>query len=654
MRLCRLAVARVPLLAALGCGGGDLVLPSESGPARIEIIGGDGQTGSAGAALADSLVVRVLDGQDRAVSGLRVAFALAEGTTTGQVAPDTVVTDNRGLAAAEWVLGSGAGAQGVDATVVGEGLTETFTASATSGAASRLVTVSGDDQIAPVGTDLPDSLVVRVEDPFGNPVGGVQVVWATQVGSLSPESVVSGPDGRAATRRILGSAAGEQSATAAAAGLDGSPVTFTHTAVPGTAASLVLISGSGQTGPPGEELQDPLVVRVVDQAGNGIAGQAVTWVVATGGGSVDPGTSQTDAEGFASTGWTLGPSNGPNTLNAVASGVGVVGFTAEGRNGGGGGGGGSGPSAGLSTVTATPTSIQAITGTATITVTVRNGSGQPVPGASVTLEATGSGNILTQPGGQTGADGVVTGALRSSVPGTKVVAAIVNGSVEVNQTAQVTVTLAPAVRVELLEGDGQTAPAGTAVDIRPAVRVLDAGGQPVAGFGVTFVVTGGDGSVDGASQTTNSDGVARVGSGSWTLGSVPGTNTLEARAGTLQGSPIVFTAEGQPAAARLIFLTQPEDVDEDELFDPPVRVGVVDGSGNPVSVSGIEIRIELLETDGRGQDNRLDGDATVATVDGVAVFADLSVDRNDEYRLRASAPDLIGVDPVLSDAFEVD
>ena len=47
------------------------------------------------------------------------------------------------------------------------------------------------------------------------------------------------------------------------------------------AASLVLTSGSGQTGPPGEELQDPLVVRVVDEAGNGIPGQAVTWVVAT-------------------------------------------------------------------------------------------------------------------------------------------------------------------------------------------------------------------------------------------------------------------------------------------------------------------------------------------------------------------------------------
>ena len=62
----------------------------------------------------------------------------------------------------------------------------------------------------------------------------------------------------------------------------------------------------------------------------------------------------------------------------------------------------------------------------------------------------------------------------------------------------------------------------------------------IAGFGVTFVVTGGGGSVTGASQTTNSDGVARV--GSWTLGSSPGANTLAARAGSLPASPVDFTA----------------------------------------------------------------------------------------------------------------
>jgi adhesin/invasin len=487
-------------------------------------------------------------------------------------------------------------------------------------------------------------------------VAGVAVGWTADVGSVSPASAVSDADGLAAARRILGAVAGGQTAVATAPGLTGSPLTFTHTAVPGTAASLVLISGSGQTGDPGTQLPEPLVVRLVDESGNGIPGQAVTWIVATGGGVVDPGTSQTDAEGFASARWTLGPSTGTNTLNAVVSGVGVVGFVANGTNGGGGGGGGgSGPSASQSTVRAEPTSIQAVNGIATITVTVRDGGGAPVSGASVTLAASGSGNTLTQPAGTTGSDGIATGTLRSSVPGTKVVSATVNGSIQVNQTAQVTVTLAPAARVELLEGDGQTAPAGSAVDVRPAVRVVDDLGQPVAGFGVTFVVTGGGGSVDGASQTTNSDGVARVGPGSWTLGTVPGTNTLEARAGALQGSPVVFTAEGESTPSRFVFLTQPQNVDEDEVLNPAVQVAVVDAAGNVVPISGIAIRVDLLRANGPTANSRLEGVRTVDTVDGVAVFSDLRVN-NDEngYRLRASSPDLPGIAPVVSDAFNVD
>ena len=650
MRFLRAVLLCVPTLLAGGCGGGDLVLPSDAGPTRLEIVGGNEQSGTAGSALADSLVVRLRDAQDRAVAGLEVAFS----TESGEVSPDTVVTDDDGLAATEWVLGGGIGTQAVDAKVVGSALAVRFTASAGSGNATRLVLARGDAQSAPVGTALADSLVVRAEDAFGNPVAGVEVAWEADIGEVSPASTVTGADGLAAARRILGPGAGEQTTTATAVGLTGSPLTFTHTAVPGTAASVVLISGSGQTGPPGQELPEPLVVRVVDQSGNGIPSQPVTWVVATGGGSVDASTTQTDGDGFAQTRWTLGPTAGSNTLNAVVSGVGVVGFSATAGGGGGGGGGGSGPSASLSTVSASPTSIQAVTGTSTITVTVRDGNGSPVQGATVALAASGSGNTLTQPAGPTGADGIATGSLQSGVPGTKVVSATVNGSVQVSQTASVTVTLAPASRVELLEGDDQTAPAGTAVTVRPAVRVTNDLGQPVAGFVVTFVVTGGGGSVQGASQTTNSDGVARV--GEWTLGPTPGANTLEARAGSLQGSPVVFSAEGTAAGGglRFEFTIQPADVDEDEPFT--VEVTIKDAGGAVVPLDGIEIQLGLFR-EGRDNPNNNDmrGERNRSTVDGVARFPDLVVTREDEnYRLRARSDALPDVPPVFSNSFDVD
>jgi len=52
----------------------------------------------------------------------------------------------------------------------------------------------------------------------------------------------------------------------------------------------------------------------------------------------------------------------------------------------------------------------------------------------------------------------------------------------------------------------------------------------------------GGGSVTGSSATTNSAGIAMV--GSWTLGASAGANTLTATSGTLSGSPVNFTATG--------------------------------------------------------------------------------------------------------------
>jgi len=108
------------------------------------------------------------------------------------------------------------------------------------------------------------------------------------------------------------------------------------------------------------------------------------------------------------------------------------------------GDGGGEPSADLSTITASPASIEAGTGQSTITVTVRDGQGTPIQGATVTLSASGTGNLLTQPSGPTGADGVTTGSLSAVVPETKVVTAVVNGAVALTQVAEVSVTLAPA------------------------------------------------------------------------------------------------------------------------------------------------------------------------------------------------------------------
>jgi hypothetical protein len=325
------------------CGGSDLFLPSESRPATISKFDGDEQTGAAGAPLEHSIVVRVVDQRGAPVAGQRVAFTPGEDAQGALAHPEAATTNSDGLAQAEWVLGPAAGGQSLTASVDGnDELFVTFHAAAHPASAHRIEAAGGNDQEATVGSQLPDPLEVLITDEFGNPVEGVQVDWTAEHGSVDPATTTTGPDGKAATVWSLASSVGTQAATASSGSLEGSPVSFTATAGPGGPRRLILVSGNNQSAPPNQELSQPLVVRLEDDNGNGISNRAVSWVIGSGGGSVSATTSSTGDNGEAQVRWTLGPTSGVNTLNAVVSGVGFVTFRAvassEGANEGDGGG----------------------------------------------------------------------------------------------------------------------------------------------------------------------------------------------------------------------------------------------------------------------------------------------------------------------------
>ena len=85
--------------------------------------------------------------------------------------------------------------------------------------------------------------------------------------------------------------------------------------------SIKIVSGDGQTGRIGSLLPSPLVVEVTDGGGNAAPGIEVNWSVVTGGGSIAPAAPVTDANGMASAGFTLGPAQGEQRAQAVASGL---------------------------------------------------------------------------------------------------------------------------------------------------------------------------------------------------------------------------------------------------------------------------------------------------------------------------------------------
>lgn len=108
----------------------------------------------------------------------------------------------------------------------------------------------------------------------------------------------------------------------ALAGCDGDPTPFGPRLI-----GLVAVTGSGQQGTVGSLLAQPFVVQAADQFGVPLPGLTVSWVVASGGGSVTPSESQTGPDGRASTLMQLGADTGTQVVNAVIAGVAPVSFS---------------------------------------------------------------------------------------------------------------------------------------------------------------------------------------------------------------------------------------------------------------------------------------------------------------------------------------
>ena len=148
-------------------------------------------------------------------------------------------------------------------------------------------------------------------------------------------------------------------------------------------------------------------------------------------------------------------------------------------------------------------------------------------------------------------------------------------------------TRTPAALVPIT-GDAQEAVVGTAVAKAPAVQVVDASAAPIPGVTVTFAVVTGGGSVTGASATTNASGVATV--GSWTLGTVVGTNKLAASVGALT---LTFTANGNGGAPAALakFAGDAQVAAPGATLTSLLQVRVTDASGNPVSGVGVNFAV---------------------------------------------------------------
>lgn len=181
-----------------------------------------------------------------------------------------------------------------------------------------------------VAVAIPGPSVV-VKDASGNPLAGVVVRFDVAGGGAVQFPIATTDADGVASAGLwqIGPKVGSNVITATVEGL--APVTFTLASSAGPASAIGTFSGSGQFGAPGSTLSAPLVVRVTDAGGNVKPGVAVTFAVASGGGSLSSTTATTNASGLATSGsWTLGAGQCGQTVTATAGTL-VTTFSASSR-----------------------------------------------------------------------------------------------------------------------------------------------------------------------------------------------------------------------------------------------------------------------------------------------------------------------------------
>lgn len=189
------------VLAAVVAGCGDDPVAVDPIAAMVKTGSTDNQLVAAGTVVPVSPEVALTTASGAKAIGAAVTFTVEGGG--GTVDGGVVVTDSRGLARPrEWTLGPIAGPNSLKATA--NGLEVTFTAFGIAGPAAAVVGTAGEEQTAPVNTEVAIPPEVRVIDQFGNGVGGEPVQWQIFSGGgtvIGNGSMDSGPDGLA---QVLG------------------------------------------------------------------------------------------------------------------------------------------------------------------------------------------------------------------------------------------------------------------------------------------------------------------------------------------------------------------------------------------------------------------------------------------------------------------
>src|SRR6185436_3407074 len=192
-------------------------------------VAGTNQRALAGKTLPQAVVVRATNRRGTAASGKRVTFRVPDGQ--GSVDPASAVTDADGRARTSWTLGSDPGRQTLFASVENVDSALPIVAEADPVAANTRVASLVGHLSGQAGSQLADSVAIRLTDSTGRMLPDVPIRWTLiDGGNLDSASTRTDSLGVASARWTLAKKTGTQRLrvqVGAAAGLGIAPVTLT-------------------------------------------------------------------------------------------------------------------------------------------------------------------------------------------------------------------------------------------------------------------------------------------------------------------------------------------------------------------------------------------------------------------------------------------
>jgi len=216
------------------------------------------------------------------------------------------------------------------------------------GAQQKILMVSGNGQAGPVGSTLPQPLVVEVVNSVGQPMPNVPITFALaksdgQLIAFPQQgrqiTIQSDGNGQASANLQLGTRLGNgnNQVLVTSPGFIGE-IMFCASATVGPPMQIHDISGTLQTGVTGQPVPEAMVAAVVDGFGNPTSGVPVIFQITKGNGTVEGTvsvTKTTDTDGRVAAVLVLDIQPGINNNVVTASFAGLTGspavFTASGK-----------------------------------------------------------------------------------------------------------------------------------------------------------------------------------------------------------------------------------------------------------------------------------------------------------------------------------